>query len=127
MTGKNDQPKQSPQAEPSFTAAIIKLLQERGWNAARLGQESNLSKTTISRMLRNSNDKGSTYQPTVNAVTAIALALGLAEDEWKELLRTAFPEFAIWHQGFQKHIGVHDVNEQLYEQGLPLLGNANDE
>jgi hypothetical protein len=35
--------------------------------------------------------------------------------------------WAIWREGLEQHLSVHEVNCRLYEQGLPLLGNANDE
>lgn len=78
-------------------------------------------------MLRDSNDKGSTYQPTANIVIAVCLALKLDEAEWEKMILAAFPQMAIWREGLQEHLSVHDVNCRLYEQGLPLLGNANDE
>lgn len=102
-------------------------MQEKGWNAAFLAKESNLSKTTVSRILRDSNDKGRTYQPTANIVTAVCLAFKLDTAGRDKLLLAAFPQMAIWREGFQEHLSVHEVNCRLYEQGLPLLGNANDE
>lgn len=121
------QPKQSPNQIETFSTLVKGLLREKGWNAALLAEESNLSKTTVSRMLRDSNDKGSTYQPTANIVIAVCLALKLDEAEWEKMILAAFPQMAIWREGLQEHLSVHDVNCRLYEQGLPLLGNANDE
>jgi len=121
------QPKQSPNQIETFSSLVKGLLREKGWNAALLAKESNLSKTTVSRILRDSNDKGSTYQPTVNIVTAVCLAFKLDRAEWEKMILAAFPQMAVWREGFQEHLSVHDVNCRLYEQGLSLLGNANDE
>lgn len=121
------QPRQGPGQTETFSNLVRGLLQEKGWNAAFLAKESNLSKTTVSRILRDSNDKGRTYQPTENIVTAVCLAFKLDTAGWGKLLLAAFPQMAIWREGFQEHLSVHDVNDRLYEQGLPLLGNANDE
>ena len=92
-----------------------------------MAKESNLSKTTVSRILRNSNDKGNTYRPTTNIVMAVCLTFKLDMTECEKLMQAAFPEVVLWREGIEKHLSVHDVNEKLYEQGLPLLGNANDE
>lgn len=121
------QPRQGSGQTETFSNLVRGLLQEKGWNAAFLAKESNLSKTTVSRILRDSNDKGRTYQPTANIVTAVCLAFKLDTAGWDKLLLAAFPQMAIWREGFQEHLSVHDVNCRLYEQGLPLLGNANDE
>ncbi len=122
-----EKPKQGPEQIKIFSSMVSALLKEKGWNAALLAKKSNLSKTTISRILRNDNDKGSTYQPTANIVTAVSLAFELDEDGWNELMLAAFPQIQIWHEGIKRHLSIDDVNEALYEQGLPLLGNTNDE
>ncbi len=121
------QPRQGPDQSETFSTLVKDLLRERGWSAAFLARESNLSKTTVSRILRDSNDKGSTYQPTANIVTAVCLAFKLDIAGWEKMMMAAFPQMAVWREGFQEHLSVHDVNCRLYEEGLPLLGNANDE
>lgn len=121
------EPRQGPGQSKTFSSLVNDLLRERGWSAAFLARESNLSKTTVSRILRDSNDKGSTYQPTGNIVVAVCFAFKLDEAGREKMMMAAFPQMAIWREGFQKHLSVHEVNCLLYEQGLPLLGNANDE
>ena len=121
------QPRQGPGQTETFSNLVRGLLQEKGWNAAFLAKESNLSKTTVSRILRDSNDKGSTYQPTANIVMAVCCAFKMDTAEGDKLLLAAFPQWAIWREGLEQHLSVHEVNCRLYEQGLPLLGNANDE
>ncbi len=121
------QPKQSPNQNETFSSLVQGLLQEKRWKAALLAEKSNLSKTTVSRILRDSNDKGSTYQPTANIVTAVSLAFELDIAGWEKMMLAAFPQMAIWREGFQEHLSVHDVNDRLYNKGFPLLGYANDE
>ena len=121
------QPRQGPGQNETFSSIVKGLLQERGWSAAFLAKESRLSKTTVSRILRDSNDKGCTYQPTANIAVAVCLAFKLDKAERDKLLLAAFPQWAIWREGLEQHLSVHEVNCRLYEQGLPLLGNANDE
>lgn len=121
------QPSQGPDQTETFSSLVRALLRGKGWTAATLARESNLSKTTVSRILRNSNDKGNTYRPTTNIVMAVCLTFKLDMTECEKLMQAAFPEVVLWREGIEKHLSVHDVNEKLYEQGLPLLGNANDE
>ena len=121
------QPGQGSGQNETFSSLVRGLLQERGWNAAFLAKESNLSKTTVSRILRDSNDRESTYQPTMNIVTAVSLAFKLDIAGWEKMKLAAFPQTAIWREGFQEHLSVHDVNDRLYEQGLPLLGIVDDD
>lgn len=121
------QPRQGPGQNETFSSIVKGLLQERGWSAAFLAKESRLSKTTVSRILRDSNDKGSTYQPIENIVMAVCYAFKLDETEGDKLSLAAFPEKAIWREGLKQHLSIHEVNCRLYELGLPLLGNANDE
>jgi len=110
-----------------FSSIVKHHLQKRGWTAAYLAQKSNLSKTTISRILRNKNDKGSSYLPTDGVVMAISLALKLSRNEWEELMLAAFPERMVWFDALDRHDSVAETNVRLYEQGLPLLGNVKDE
>ncbi len=111
----------------SFSLIVRHHLQKKGWKAAYLAQKSNLSKTTISRILRDRNDKGSSYLPTDSVVMSISLAFGLNRNEWEELTLAAFPERIIWLDALDHHDSVANTNVRLYEQGLPLLGNVKDE
>ena len=91
--------------------------------AVDLADMSNLSKTTISRILRDSNDKGQTYRPTASIVSAIAIALKVGRDGWERLLDAAFPERRIYLETLDCCGDIDEANARLYEAGLPLLGN----
>ena len=91
--------------------------------AVDLADMSNLSKTTISRILRDSNDKGQTYRPTESIVTAIAIALKVGRGGWERLMDAAFPERLICFEVLDCGGSVYEANARLDEAGLPLLGN----
>ena len=88
-----------------------------------LVKSSALSKTTISRICRNNNDKGSSYLPTPSVVMAVSVGLKLSPAEAKELLFAAFPEMAHWSGFLESRLTIYEANEILYENGIPLLGN----
>jgi len=119
-----NQPEQSLGYKETFSELVNQLLTEKGWRASFLARESGLSKTTISRMLRDDNDKKSTYQPTEKIVIAVALAFKLDRAGYERLLNAAFPERAYWLTALDTHMSVNDLNQQLYEVGLPLLENT---
>lgn len=58
---------------------------------------------------------------------AVCCAFKLDEAEGKKLWLAAFPQWSIWIEGRKQKLSVYEINCRLYEQGLPLLGNANDE
>jgi len=74
-------------------------------------------------MLRNSNDKGSTYLPSEKVIVTIGVGLGLTKAEKDELIFAAFPEKKIYEIIFNERLTLDQANELLYESGLPLLGN----
>lgn len=120
-----EQTKQDPDNQyKSFSELVKGLMQDKKMTAADLSRASGLSKTTISRVLRDTNDKGQTYRPTDGIVAAIGLALGQGLDGWEKLLFAAFPERMIWRDAYLHKLSVADTNDLLYEEGLPLLGNS---
>ena len=103
-------------------------MREKGITQAALAQKSKLSKTTISRICRDSNDKGSTYQADrAGLVMAVSVGLGLSVKEKDMLMLAAFPEQAFWNDILENHMDIDDANALLYEPGYPLLGNNNEE
>lgn len=108
----------------TFSDIVNEYMKCKEYTQADLMRESNLPKTTISRICRNSNDKGSTYQPTPNTVAAICIGLRpLKGEEIKALIYAAFPEFSIWKEAIEKNYDIDDTNHILYENGFSTLGN----
>jgi len=98
-------------------------MKEKGLTQSKLVKSSALSKTTISRICRNDNDKGSTYLPTYPVAMAVSIGLRLNPTETKELFFAAFPEMAYWSDFLENSLTIDEANEILYENGLSLLGN----
>ena len=95
----------------------------RGITQTELIRSTLLSRTTISRICRNSNDKGSTYQATLPVVWALSIGLKLNREEATDMLFSAFPEMELWGKFLEKRLSIDDVNDILDEAGLPLWGN----
>lgn len=118
--------KNQPSRE-TFSEVVNRLLanQTNGIkNAAELALQSNLSKVTISRICRNSNDKGASYRPTPSVVIAICVAFSLDSAATKKLFDTVFPEQPLWRLILDQHMNIVQANEFLYDNNCPLLGNA---
>ena len=96
-------------------------------NAAELAAKSNLTKVTISRVCRDSNDKGASYHPTFKTVIAVSVAFGLDSAATKKLLDVVFPELPLLKQILDQHMNIVQANELLYDNGCPLLGNARED
>lgn len=108
---------------PSFSDTVKRYLQERNVTEADLMRVASLSKTTASRIYRNSNDKGSTYEPTLRVVMAVSIGLQLTRKETKALLFCAFPQLELWGEFMDQRVGVTQADMVLFEQSLPLLSN----
>ena len=90
--------------------------------ASELAEMSGISKATISRALRNTDDKGATYRPTEQMVVAISIAFKLGEEGYDALRRIAFPEVGTWYEALKDRKTVVDTNMLLYSREQRLLG-----
>ena len=111
----------------SFLDSVKKYLKIKKMTQADLIRKSMLTRTTVSRICRNSNDKGSTYQPTDRIVMSVCVALGLDSKETKELFSLAFPYLKCWDKIIAEKMNIDQANSFLYDEGLPLLGSPIDE
>lgn len=107
----------------SLSDWVNKKMSETGINQTALIRSSQLPKTTISRICRNSNDKGSSYQATLPVVWALSIGLKLTRAEATEMLFSAFPEMELWGKFLDERLSIYDVNYILDETGLTLWGN----
>lgn len=111
----------------SFPEAVEQHLEEKNMTHGDLTRASQLSRTTISRIFRNENDKGSTYKPSPEVVMAICVALRLDEDETEEMFFVAYPEWKCWKEISRRKLSMNQANELLYDSGLSTLGNSNEQ
>jgi len=99
-------------------------MKEKEMTQADLAIHSGLSKTTISRICRNSNDKGGRYTPTEDVILALSIAFRLTSAESKKkLLYAAFPQRAYWDEFLDNRLNIFEVNIFLEENNLPIMGN----
>jgi hypothetical protein len=92
----------------------------------KLAKLSCLSEAKVSRMRRNSNDRGGTYKMTVFDVMAISIGLSLNKEEAKDFFFSAFPELELLDYFLEKKLSVEKANDILYDLGFDLLGNTNE-
>ena len=108
----------------TFSQCVKHLLQEKVMDQKDLAAKSCLSEATISRILRNWNDKGATYHPTEEVIVAISLSFELGTEGYEILRRAAFPQVAICQEALKDFKTVAEANEDLQKKGLPLLGST---
>lgn len=107
----------------SLSSFVNDAMRKKHMTQADLIEASLLSRTTINRICRNSNDKESTYQASLPVVQALSIGLKLTRAETLEMLYTAFPEMELWGAFLDQHICIDEVNLRLDEAGLPLWGS----
>lgn len=107
-----------------FTVLVKQLMEAKNITRAELIEGSCLSKVTVSRILRNTNNKGSGYTPTMNVVSAICFGLKATDAEAEELLLSAFPQWKVGRKYFSKEYGIYDANSILDDNGLSPIGNT---
>ena len=97
-------------------------MQEKGWKQIDLAEASNLPTVTISRIVRNSNDRGGPFYLTEEIIAAIAVAFEKGEDGWRTLSDAAFPERKLWMEALRSKDNIIQLNIRLCDNGLPQLG-----
>ena len=80
------QPKQSPDNIIDFASKVKEHLDAKGRNASWLAQRARVSKTTITRLLNNTDHRGNPYHPDRGTVIAICLALRITKEQRWELV-----------------------------------------
>ena len=127
----SDMPCSNPKkARKTFSDAVNKYLADKGMTQADLMARGNLSKTTVGRICRNTNDKGkdkdkkTPYTPTHRMVMTVCVALVLSKTEKDEMMRIAFPEEEVWDEILEKKMNLIDANMYLKERNLHELGSV---
>ena len=104
-----------------FSEGVKYYLKIKKMKQSDLIRQSDLSRATINRICRNSNDNGHKYFPAIRDFLAISIGLELNNDEADKLFRVAFPEFLLLKEILNEHMTIVKANILLYENGLPLL------
>ena len=111
----------------SFSECVNAHLKSKRKSRADLERLTGLSKARISRIVRNSNDRGSTYAPDIYDVMAISIGLKMNREEKEELFLAAFPEMKYWDEILDNGMDIDEADEVLYRQGLHQFRNDRDE
>ena len=89
-------PKQSPTTRlgdtPAFASAVREYLAKDNLTQKTLAVKSGLSEAMVSRMLKNQNGRGDTFDLTERMVYKVALGLNLGKQGYLALMQIAFPE-----------------------------------
>ena len=113
--------------DESFSQALLRLIDERGWTDAQCYKKANVDRKLFSKIRNNP-----AYQPSRPTAFAFVVALELSLPEAKKLLKKA--GFSLTHSSnfdlileyfiSRRQYNVFEINEVLFEFDLPLLGSG---
>ena len=101
-----------------FVSAVQVYLTKEKWTQKDLAEASGMTEAMISRMFRNDNGRGDTFNLTERMVYKIAAGLRIGRQGYWRLMEIAFPElFEALGQGDNPN----RLNATLMEKGKPTL------
>ena len=119
-----NQPQNIDDRNKTFSDIIKGYLETRGITKAKFAKLCQISKSTVTKIIKNTNYKGTTYKPDVLAVMAICVGLKLTNMEAQNLFFTAFPEMMYLGSFLANSYDIDRANIVLYDEGLSILGNS---
>ena len=115
-------PKQSPTVRlgntADFVRAVKPYLAKYNWTQKDLATASGMTEAMISRMFRNDNGRGDTFDLTERMVYRIAAALRIGRQGFLDLMDIAFPEM---FEALDRGDPPSCLNITLTEKGKPPL------
>lgn len=117
-------PKRGPGYKKPLSAAgrlICERMDELGMRQVDLAAASGLKPSKISRIIRDSDKPGDTYEITEMDINRISIALKWGKAGREKLRYAACPELACYDEALENHEGLVQLNCRLYDNGFPLV------
>ena len=114
------QPERSPEHK-TLSQLVNEHLNRRDWSYAELARKSHLSKTTVHRIVTDTDHRGNPYHTSIDVVAALVIAFQLNDKEANELFHAAFPQFRLWKEARDRHYTIEKTNDFLHDNGFPVL------
>ena len=105
----------------SFSDGVRKLLKIKKMKQSDLVGQSNLTRSTVNRICRNSNDNDYEYeQPNTKVFIAVCVGLKLTPAEKDKLYAVAYPEMALLDEVLEKHMDIVSAEDFLNDHGCSI-------
>ena len=115
-------PKQSPTTRLGNTTAFVRAvrpyLAKENWTQKKLATASDMSEAMISRMFKNTNGRGDSFDLTERMVAKIAAGLCVGVEGYLILMEAAFPKY---FEALRNKENTQCLNILLKSNGKPPL------
>ena len=101
-----------------FVRQVKRYLSKYQWSQKDLAIAADMTEAMISRMLRNNNGRGDSFDLTPEKVMKIACALEIGTEGYMLLMEAAYPEFV---KALRNKERTLILNMNLIEKGKPPL------
>lgn len=102
----------------NFVRVVKRYLAKYQWTQKDLAVAADMSQSMVSRMFRDQNGRGDTFDLTPEMVMKIACALEAGTEGYLQLVEAAYPEFI---EALHNKERTMILNIQLIEKGKPPL------